>query len=116
MKVLILEDMVEQAFVIQSYLKRMGCQSVIYYSGYEAIAKIERGDIDVIVTDLGMPEMNGIEFIRRVREFSQIPIIVISAWVQEYDKQRAFQVGANYYLEKPLMINDLKRIFKQWLT
>jgi CheY-like chemotaxis protein len=112
MKVLILEDMPDQAYIVEYYLKKMGFKTVISYSGYEAIQLLTK--VDIIVTDIQMPEMSGMEFIRFVREQSQIPIIVISAYADHHIMDEVFKTGANYYLVKPIDSADLKRIFRQW--
>ncbi len=112
MNVLILEDMPDQAFIIDLYLTKMGFKTIVSYSGYEALQIVKKADI--IVTDLAMPELSGIEFIKYVRQQSQTPIVVISAYCDEDTKDDAFKAGANYYMVKPIIQTDLKRIFKQW--
>lgn len=110
--VLILEDMPDQAFVVQHYLKGMKFKTIVLYSAYEALQLVKK--VDIIITDIRMPEMNGLDFIKYVRKDFQIPIIVISAYFDHLIKEEAFRSGANYYLVKPIEANDLKRIFKQW--
>jgi len=112
MKVLILEDMPDQAFIVDYFLKNMGFKTIISYSGYEALQIFK--NVDIIVTDLAMPEMSGLEFIRFVREQSKIPIVIVSAYCDEDTKDDAFKAGANYYMVKPIEPADIKRIFKQW--
>lgn len=112
MNVLILEDLPDQAFLVELILKKMKFRTVISYSGYEAVQLINK--VDIIVTDLAMPEMSGMEFIRFVREQSQIPIIVISAYADHHIMDEVYKTGADYYLTKPINPADLKRIFKQW--
>lgn len=114
MKVLILEDDSVHAFLFKKQITRLGHEPILCFSGFSAIEKVRKNEVDVVITDLAMPEMTGIDFIIRIREFSDIAIIVVSAYVQEFAKQAAFKVGANYYLCKPVLIDDLKAIFKQW--
>jgi two-component system KDP operon response regulator KdpE len=62
---------------------------------------------DVILLDLGLPDMDGLEVTRRIREWSQVPIIVISARGKEQDKVRALDLGADDYLTKPFGVPEL---------
>jgi two-component system, chemotaxis family, chemotaxis protein CheY len=113
MKVLILEDMPEQAFIVQHQLKKLGFTCEMCFNPFLALTKIK--SFDIIVTDIGMPEMDGIQFIKKARELTKAPIVVISNYAQEWDKDFAFDAGANYYLIKPLLPGDLKRVFNQWI-
>ena len=62
---------------------------------------------DVILLDLGLPDMDGVEVIRRIREWSQVPIIVLSVREREDDKVRALDAGADDYLTKPFGVAEL---------
>ena len=62
---------------------------------------------DIILLDLGLPDMDGIEVIRRVRTWSQIPIIVLSARSETADKIEALDAGADDYLTKPFSVEEL---------
>ncbi|WP_136524822.1 response regulator [Geomonas ferrireducens] len=62
---------------------------------------------DVILLDLGLPDLDGMEMIRRIREWSQVPIIVVSVREREDDKVRALNIGADDYLTKPFGIGEL---------
>src|SRR5271170_7159521 len=62
---------------------------------------------DLIVLDLGLPDLDGVEVIRRIREWSQTPIIVLSARGQEKDKIAALDAGADDYLTKPFSVGEL---------
>ncbi|MGD0879543.1 MAG: response regulator, partial [Anaerolineales bacterium] len=70
-------------------------------SGEEALAMAVSGRPDVIVLDLGLPDMDGMEVTRRLREWTQIPIIVVSVRDQEEHKIAALDAGADDYLTKP---------------
>lgn len=62
---------------------------------------------DVIVLDLGLPDQHGIEVIRRVREWSRVPIVVLSAHGQEHEKVAALDAGADDYVQKPFSVSEL---------
>jgi len=76
-------------------------------SGEEALAMAVSGRPDVIVLDLGLPDMDGLEVTRRLREWTQIPIIVVSVRDQEEHKIAALDAGADDYLTKPFGVGEL---------
>jgi len=76
-------------------------------SGTEALAAVISGRPDIILLDLGLPDMDGLEVTRRLREWSQIPIIVISVREEEEQKIAALDAGADDYLCKPFGIGEL---------
>jgi two-component system, OmpR family, KDP operon response regulator KdpE len=76
-------------------------------SGQEALAATVTGRPDAIILDLGLPDMDGVEVTRRLREWTQIPIIVVSVREQDDDKITALDAGADDYLTKPFSIGEL---------
>ncbi|MCC6468854.1 MAG: response regulator [Alphaproteobacteria bacterium] len=70
-------------------------------SGEEALRVIPRDQPDLVVLDLGLPDMDGMEVLRRLREWSQVPVIVLSVRSQEREKVRALEAGADDYVSKP---------------
>jgi two-component system KDP operon response regulator KdpE len=76
-------------------------------TGEEALAVIVSGRPDVILLDLGLPDMDGIEVTRSLREWTQVPVIVISVREQEEDKVAALDAGADDFLTKPFGISEL---------
>jgi two-component system KDP operon response regulator KdpE len=76
-------------------------------TGEEALSVAATGRPDAVILDLGLPDMDGVEVTRRLREWTQIPIIVISVRDQESDKIAAFNAGADDYLTKPFSVVEL---------
>ncbi len=76
-------------------------------NGHAALAAAVAVKPDVILLDLGLPDMDGVEVIRRVREWSQVPIIVLSVREREGDKMEALDAGADDYLTKPFGVGEL---------
>ena len=76
-------------------------------TGQEALAAVVSGRPDVVILDLGLPDMDGVEVTRRLREWTQIPIIVISVRDQEEHKIAALDAGADDYLTKPFGVGEL---------
>ena len=77
-------------------------------SGHAALAAAAVTKPDVILLDLGLPDLDGIEVIRRIREWSHVPIIVLSVREREDDKVAALDAGADDYLSKPFGVSELK--------
>jgi two-component system KDP operon response regulator KdpE len=106
MRVLVVDD--ERS--IRRFLKAsLGSQFAIFEAtnGEEALAAVVADRPDVIILDLGLPDMDGVEVTRRLREWTQIPIIVISVREQEKDKIAALDAGADDYLTKPFGVGEL---------
>ncbi len=76
-------------------------------NGIEAIKLFNQQAVDLVILDLMMPKMDGLEVIRRIRVHSQVPIIILSALDEETDKIRALDVGADDYLTKPFGVGEL---------
>jgi two-component system KDP operon response regulator KdpE len=76
-------------------------------NGLEALAQLERMPFDLIILDLMMPHMDGLETTRRIRQRSLVPIIILSALGEERDKVNAFEMGADDYLTKPFGVAEL---------
>ena len=75
--------------------------------GEEALLLAASHNPDVVFLDLGLPDMDGMEVIRRIRSWSNMPIIVISAWSEDEDKIEALDAGADDYLTKPFSVEEL---------
>ena len=95
---------------IRRFLKAsLGSQFTIYEatSGEEAMAAVAADRPDIVLLDLGLPDMDGLEVTRRLREWTQVPIIVLSVREQEKDKIAALDAGADDYLTKPFSVGEL---------
>jgi two-component system KDP operon response regulator KdpE len=95
---------------IRRFLKAsLGGQFVVFEAttGEEALAAVAANRPDVIILDLGLPDIDGVEVTRRLREWTQVPIIVISVREQEKDKIAALDAGADDYLTKPFGVGEL---------
>jgi two-component system KDP operon response regulator KdpE len=87
----------------------LGSQFAIFEAttGEEALAAVVNDRPDVVILDLGLPDMDGVEVTRRLREWTQIPIIIVSVREQEKDKIAALDAGADDYLTKPFGVGEL---------
>ncbi len=101
-KVLIVDDS-EMVRNFHSYILRdAGFEVQTAADGAEALEKFLSDTFDLIITDINMPKMDGLSFIRRVREIdAHIPIIIVSTEDEAEDKQQGYDAGANFYIVKP---------------
>lgn len=78
------------------------------HSGSEALAQLKARTFDIVILDLGLPDMSGIEVLRRIRELYQVPVIILSVQNAEGEKVRALDLGADDYLTKPFGMAELQ--------
>jgi two-component system, OmpR family, KDP operon response regulator KdpE len=76
-------------------------------NGQDALQALTQGRPDLVILDLGLPDMDGVEVTRRLREWSQVPVIILSVRDQELDKIAALDAGADDYLTKPFGVGEL---------
>jgi len=105
--ILIVEDDNHIKNLISTTLKVNKYNFLIASSGNEAIMLAVSHKPDIILLDLGLPDMDGVEIIKNVREWSNIPIIVISARSEDTDKIDALDFGADDYITKPFSVEEL---------
>lgn len=106
-RILIAEDDRQIRSFISFSLKSQGYDCVEASTGNAALNIIATYKLSAILLDLGLPDIYGIEIIRRVRTFSKIPIIVVSARDQDHEKVEALDTGADDYLTKPFSVKEL---------
>ena len=106
-KILIVEDEIEIVRALQRSLLAHNYGVITAHSGEKALAIVQEQSPDLILLDLGLPGMSGLDVCRRVRENSDLPIIVISVQNKERDKVYALDLGADDYLSKPFGIEEV---------
>jgi CheY-like chemotaxis protein len=100
---LIIEDIPEHAFITSYFLQKSGYMTTTCHDPFRAISLVKTGQVTIVVTDLYMPEMNGLDLIRYIRQVNKtIPVIVISAYCCDENKVSALRSGANHFLCKPI--------------
>ena len=107
MKILLVEDEKNICDFISTSLSAQDYRISTAHTGKEALPIITSQCPDLILLDLGLPDMDGMEIIRQVRTWSSVPIIVLSARTQEQEKVRALDLGADDYLTKPIGTSEL---------
>ena len=106
-KILVVEDDRRIANFVQTVLETNGYQVLTAERCRQGILMLSSHVPDLVVLDLGLPDMDGVEFIRIVRQSSVVPIIVLSARTEEFDKVSALDLGANDYITKPFGTAEL---------
>ncbi len=118
-KVLLVDDDVRNIFALTSALEHKGAIVEIGRNGREAIERLEQhDDIDLVLMDVMMPEMDGFEATRLIRQqarWRKLPIIAVTAKAMKDDQQRCLQAGANDYLAKPIDLDRLFSLIRVWL-
>ena len=111
-KILIADDEKRITLLVSDYLNAAGFNTVCCYDGEEALNEIKaNSDIDLAILDIMMPNMDGWEATKKIREFSNIPIIMLTARSEEFDQLVGFENGADDYVTKPFSLAVLvKRI------
>ncbi len=106
-QILVVEDDVPVRNLITTTLKAHGYHFITSGTGEGAVIDTASHNPDVVLLDLGLPDIDGVEVIRRVRSWSNVPIIVISARSEDSDKIDALDAGADDYLTKPFSVEEL---------
>ena len=105
--VLIVDDEERIRDIIKEYLDFEGYTYDEAADGMEAIEKIKNDEFDVVVLDIMMPKVDGFTVVREVRKFSNVPVIMLSARGEEYDKLFGFEMGVDDYITKPFSPKEL---------
>ena len=109
-KILIVDDEPDILRLLEYNLKKEGFKIDSATTGTEALGKVRKGDIDLVVLDLMLPEMDGYEVIRRMRreeQLSEIPVIMLTAKSEEVDRVLGLELGADDYVTKPFSLREL---------
>lgn len=105
--ILVVEDDVPVRNLIGTTLKTHGYDYMTASNGESALMQASSHNPDVVLLDLGLPDMDGVDVIKKIRTWSQMPIIVISARTEDKDKIDALDAGADDYLTKPFSVEEL---------
>ena len=102
MKILVVDDDKEIVELLDIYIKNEGYEPVSAYNGKEALTKLHTDpDIKLMILDIMMPEMDGMQVVREVRKDSELPILMLSAKTDDMDKIKGLLTGADDYVTKP---------------
>ncbi|MRI59230.1 MAG: DNA-binding response regulator [Epsilonproteobacteria bacterium] len=107
-----IEDDIELAEILSEYLKKYGIDVTNFDDPYVAISAMRIEDFDALILDLTLPEMDGLDILKKIREFSDIPVIISSARSDLSDKVIGLELGADDYLPKPYDPKELEARLK----
>ena len=107
LQILVVEDDAPVRNLITTTLKAHDYKHIIAENGEEAIRQASTCNPDIVLLDLGLPDVDGVEVIKKIRTWSNMPIIVISARSEDSDKIEALDNGADDYLTKPFSVEEL---------
>ena len=108
LSILLIEDEPQMRRFLRGSLATIDCKLTEASTGAEGLAAASTHSPDIILLDLGLPDIDGLEVTRRLREWTKVPIIVLSARGQDADKVAALDAGADDYLTKPFSLPELK--------
>lgn len=115
-QVLIVDDEVDMALAIKESLKRCGFKSVVYHNPVDVLSSLHLPDFSLIITDMKMPKMDGIEFLQEIRKRGIfVPVIVITGYGTVENAVDAMKLGATDYIMKPFSFESLRRVIERIL-
>jgi len=106
-RILVVDDEVKIVEVVKSYLEHSGYEVYEAYNGAQVLSTFERIDPSLIVLDLMLPDMSGEEICKAIRKISRVPIIMLTAKVEEEDILKGLDIGADDYVTKPFSPKQL---------
>ncbi len=118
-EVLVVEDSAAMRSFIASTVEEIeGVTVTEAESGFQALKELPHGSFDLIITDINMPDINGLELIRFIREnekYKETPLIIVSTESSQRDRERGLALGANAYLVKPFTPAALREAVSRYL-
>ncbi len=118
-KILVIDDEKLVVESLKKLLKREGYEVNIAKNGAEAMEQIKESDFDLIVSDIRMPDINGIEIVKKIREYlkqngkSSVPEILITGYASEENMEEAEKLNVADYIHKPFNIKDFLDVIKR---
>lgn len=114
-KILIVEDDISVSEMIQNYLEKEGYKVVTALEGEEGMQKFQNDTFDLIILDIMMPKLDGIEVMKQIRRDSSVPILIVSAKDTDVEKVLGLELGADDYIAKPFSMIELSARVKSAL-
>jgi DNA-binding response OmpR family regulator len=110
--ILVVDDDINIAKLVKLYLEKDGYETLVAYDGEEALAQFRENEVDLILLDVMLPKIDGITVCQRIREVSNVPIIMLTAKGDDMDKILGLEYGADDYMTKPFNILEVKARIK----
>ncbi len=115
-KILVVEDVITNQFVITDMLENMGCEVMMANNGEEAVEMIQKDSYDMVFMDCNMPVMDGFEATQKIRndlEMTEILIVALTANALDGDKEKCLEAGMNDFVSKPIDKKDIVRVLNE---
>lgn len=106
-KLLIVDDEERIRTVVKTYAENDGFEVFEAGDGYEALEIIEKEDLYIVILDIMMPKLDGFSTLKKIREFSDVPVIMLTARQEEHDILHSFDLGVDDYVKKPFYSKEL---------
>ena len=106
-KILVVDDEIKIREIIKEYAEFEGYEVAQAEDGMQAVEKVKNQDFDIIIMDVMMPKLDGYSACKEIRKIKQIPVIMLSARGEEYDKLFGFEIGVDDYVVKPFSPKEL---------
>ena len=106
-KILVVDDEIKIREIIKEYAEFEGYEVAQAEDGMQAVEMVKNQDFDIIIMDVMMPKLDGYSACKEIRKIKQIPVIMLSARGEEYDKLFGFEIGVDDYVVKPFSPNEL---------
>ena len=117
MQVLVAEDNAVNQVLIESILRHLGHQPVVVANGAEAVQRLQEGRFDIVLMDMQMPEVDGLEATRRIRALgdaaARVPVVAMTANARDEDRQACMAAGMNAFLSKPIDFDELAHTLRR---
>jgi CheY-like chemotaxis protein len=116
--ILIADDDVRNIFSLTKSLEKYNMNVLTATNGHEALEKLEQEHVDIVLMDMMMPELDGYESARRIRQnpkFAKLPVIAVTAKVMPADREACIEAGASDYVSKPVDVDQLISLLRVWL-
>src|SRR3990172_7102553 len=108
-KILVVDDDDTIRFLLMDTLAALGYKTCGAVNGEEALAKIKQEEIDLVITDIRMPKLSGVDLLKRIKDtVPDLPVMIITAYNYTYNKDQALQSGADGFLAKPFRIGKIE--------
>ncbi|WP_249175770.1 response regulator transcription factor, partial [Clostridium tyrobutyricum] len=115
--ILIVDDEERMRLLMEAYLKKEGMKTVLAENGKDALDKFGKHEVDLVVLDIMMPLMDGWTVCRKLREISNVPIIMLRSRAEDEDQLLGFQLGTDSYVTKPvspsILVARIKALLKR---
>lgn len=106
-KILLVDDEEKICEFVKAYLDREGYETTVVYNGKNAIESFQEKDYDLVILDRMLPDISGEEVCKYIRKKSEIPIVMLTAKIEDYDRIEGFTLGCDDYLCKPFNVKEL---------